>query len=234
MTDTIRDTLAEHVRSTREAEREIFDALDPVARDRPMRPGDWSPKDHQAHLTAWKERQADRYEATRNGHEPLVDEREDDEINAELQARTAEWSWEEVARQADEVSERLAAEIEATDPATLAANERLIAGTFGNGPFHAITHFGWLVDGGVGLDEGRLAGFLDGQERMLKQATLADRDRGAGLYNLACAHAVAGRLDRARPLLRDAFGMRVDLAEFAKEDPDLVALRDELPTLSGG
>lgn len=234
MTDSIRDSLVEHVRSTRDAERDIFDALDPDVRDRPMRPGDWSPKDHQAHLTAWKERQADRYEAIRNGREPLVDEREDDEINAELHARTAGWPWDEVVRQADEVSERLASEIAATDEATLAANERLVAGTFGNGPFHAITHFGWLADAGVALDEARLAAFLDGQEHMLRTATLPDRDRGTGFYNLACAHALAGRLDRARPLLRDAFAMRPDVAEFAREDPDLVALRDELASLAGG
>ena len=234
MTDSIRDSLVEHVRSTRDAERGIFDALDPDVRDRPMRPGDWSPKDHQAHLTAWKERQADRYEAIRNGREPLVDEREDDEINAELHARTAGWPWEEVVRQSDEVSERLASEIAATDEATLTANERLVAGTFGNGPFHAITHFGWLADAGVALDEARLAAFLDGQEHMLRTATLPDRDRGTGFYNLACAHALAGRLDRARPLLRDAFVLRPDVAEFAREDPDLVALRDELASLAGG
>jgi hypothetical protein len=233
MTDSIRDTLVEHVRSTRQAERDILGALDPDVRDRPMRPGDWSPKDHQAHLTAWKERQADRYEAIRNGREPLVDEREDDEINAELHARTADWSWEDVVRQADEVSERLASEIAATDPATLAENERLVAGTFGNGPFHALTHFGWLADAGVVLEEKRLADFVDGQERILRTATLPDRDRGTGYYNLACAHAVAGRFDRARPLLRDAFTMRTDLIEVATEDPDLVALRGELASLAG-
>jgi hypothetical protein len=53
-----------------------------------------------------------------------------------------------------------------------------------------------------------------------------------GLYNVACAHAVAGRLDRARPLLRTAFRVRPDLAEFARNDPDLVQLREELGVLS--
>lgn len=64
-------------------------------------------------------------------------------------------------------------------------------------------------------------------------APLPDADRAIAVYNLACAHAAGGRLDRARPLLRIAFGLRPDLAEFATGDPDLVELREELPTLAG-
>ncbi|MGZ6214456.1 MAG: hypothetical protein ACXWMG_05845 [Candidatus Limnocylindria bacterium] len=41
---------------------------------------------------------------------------------------------------------------------------------------------------------------------------------------------MAGRLDRARPLLPVAFRLRPDLVEFANEDPDLLELRDGLPT----
>ena len=78
------------------------------------------------------------------------------------------------------------------------------------------------------MNEQRVAAFVDEHERHLASPGLADSDRGVGLYNLACAHAVAGRLDRARPLLRAAFKLRPDLAEFAKEDPDLVELREEL------
>ena len=47
----------------RQAERDVFGALDPAVRDRPMRIGDWSPKDVQAHLTAWKRLQTDRMRA---------------------------------------------------------------------------------------------------------------------------------------------------------------------------
>ncbi len=232
MTDSILDALVHHVRSTRQAERDIFGALDPAVRDRPMRPGDWSPKDHQAHLSAWKARQADRFAAIRNGREPLVDEREDDVVNAELHATRADWAWPDVEREADEISQRLESEIAAMDPDVLAANERLIGGTFGNGPFHAITHFGWLTEAGVGVDESRLDAFMDEQEQQLRGEALAERDRGTGLYNLACAHALAGRLDRARSLLREGFALRPDMREFAAEDPDLEELRDELSDLA--
>src|SRR5206468_7308645 len=109
----------------------------------------------------------------------------------------------------------------------------LIGGIFGNGSAHAMTHFGWLLDAGIGVDPGRVASFVDIQERLLDLGALPDADRGVGLYNLACAHALAGRLDRARALLPDAFRLRPDLAEFAREDPDLKELRDELSTLMG-
>jgi hypothetical protein len=136
--------------------------------------------------------------------------------------------------EADEVSERLEEEIRTAGSTRLVESGGLIGGIFGNGSSHAMTHFGWLVEADIGVDEARVAAFVDDQERLLNGDALPDFDRGVGLYNLACAHALAGRLDRARPLLRVAFGLRPDLAEFAKEDPDLVELRDELGALSGG
>ena len=61
MSTDLTGTLVALLRSMRDAERAIFGGLKPEFRDRPMREGDWSPKDHQAHLTAWKARQANRY-----------------------------------------------------------------------------------------------------------------------------------------------------------------------------
>ena len=105
--DPLVEALAAQLRATRDAERDLFNALDPEVRDRPMRPGDWSPKDHQAHLTAWRAIQANRIHAARLGEPIPTDVREDDEINAELQATRADWSWDATAAEADEVSERL-------------------------------------------------------------------------------------------------------------------------------
>jgi hypothetical protein len=229
--DPLVEDLVAQLQATREAERDLFGALDPAVRDGPLRPGDWSPKDHQAHLTAWKEVQANRIHAARLGEPIPTDTREDDEINAELQAKRADWSWDAIAAEADEVSERLESEIRAAGSTVLNKIERLVAGIFGNGPFHAITHFGWLRDADIGVEESRVIAFVDTIEQLLDTSGLPDADRGVGLYNLACAHAVAGRLDRARSLLRVAFRLRPDLAEYAKEDTDLVELREELAGL---
>ena len=52
--DPLIAALVDQLQAMRQAERDIFGGLDPQVRDRPLRPNDWSPKDHQAHLTAWK------------------------------------------------------------------------------------------------------------------------------------------------------------------------------------
>src|SRR6187397_99790 len=96
--------LVEQLEAMRAAERDVFGALDPEVRDRPMRPGDWSPKDHQAHLTAWKKIQSERIQAAARGEKLAADARETDERNAELQALRADWTWDDIAREADEVT----------------------------------------------------------------------------------------------------------------------------------
>ena len=231
--DRIATELAEMLRVTREAERDIFGALDPAVRDRPIREGDWSPKDHQAHLTAWKARQAKRYEALRSGVEtPATPDAETDAINAELQAARAGWDWDSIEREADEVHDRLVAQVLATEPRLIRNSDRIIAGTFGNGAYHALQHFGWLAEADIGTDPVRVTRFIDEVGDILDRSSLPDADRGTGIYNVACYHAVAGRLDVARPLLRDAFRLRPDLAEYAVSDSDLAALRDELADLA--
>lgn len=231
--DPLVTALVDQLRSMRAAERDVFGALDATVRDRPMRPGDWSPKDHQAHLTAWKRIQTDRMRAAAKGETVAADARETDELNAELQAERADWDWAEILKEADATSDGLEAEIRGAGPQVLKETDGLVGRIYGNSAAHALTHFAWLVQAGVGVDQKRVADFLDEHERHLSTAPLPDADRAIALYNLACAHATAGRLDRARPLLRDAFAVRPDLAEFAKEDPDLVELREELPGLAG-
>ena len=139
--DPMVPALVELLRGMRDSERDIFGSLDPDVRDRPMRPNDWSPKDHQAHLTAWKAIQAERIRAVAAGEELPTEQREDDEVNAELQAMRADWSWEAVVAEADEIGQRLEAAIRSAGAAVLQESDRLIGGIFGNGPFHAITHF---------------------------------------------------------------------------------------------
>jgi hypothetical protein len=231
--DPLLTALIGQLRAMRAAERDVFGSLEPEVRDRPLRPNDWSPKDHQAHLTAWKGIQADRIRANTMGEDPPFVGTETDEVNAALQATHADWPWAQVVAEADEVSQRLEAEIRAAGATRLVESGGLIGGIFGNGASHAMTHFGWLVDANIGVDQARVSAFVNDQERLLKADGVPDFDRGVGLYNLACAHAIAGRLDRARPLLQDAFRLRPDLVEFANGDPDLVELRDELGTLSG-
>jgi hypothetical protein len=227
------DGLAELLRMTRHVEADVFGGLDPHVRETPIRKDDWTPKDFQAHLTAWKARQAKRFSAARRGVEPdLGPDGETDEINAALRAARVDWTWEAIVSEADEVSERLISEVSASDPEQIPDFGQLIAGTFGNGPFHALPHFAWLQDAGVPIDGARVDQFAADLEEALRSIELPDVDSGTALYNLACYHALAGRLEEARSLLRVAFVKRPDLGEFSLQDDDLKALRDELPELA--
>jgi hypothetical protein len=232
-TDSLAADLVEMLEITRTAERDVFGALAPDVRERPLRPGDWSPKDHLAHLAAWKARQADRYAAVQHGEEPGAgSENETDAINAELQRETAGLSWQETEDFAQQSHERLVAAIEATDPARIRAVAGLIGSTFGNGADHATQHFGWLRDARIGVDADASGRFVAVLEQLVARAALPDTDRGIALYNTACYLALDGQLDRARTLLRQAFALDPDLVRLAPDDPDLAALRDELPAMT--
>lgn len=234
MPDTsLAESLVRSLDAMRRAERDVFGALDPEVRDAPLRAGDWSPKDHQAHLTAWKARQADRFAATRTGADfPDIGEEETDAVNARLHATRADWAWEAIVEEADAVSRRLNEEIRATDPDVILANDRLMGGTFGNGAYHAQEHFGWLLDARIGVDMARVMAFIDEVEQAVRASELPDRDRGAGIYNTACFHARRGQTDRAMSLLSEAFRIRPDLVEWARQDSDLAELRDEIDGLA--
>jgi hypothetical protein len=230
---TLTDGLAEMLRLTRTAEVDVFGAIDPDVRERPIRAGDWTPKDFQAHLTAWKARQANRLSAARNGVEPEPGPPgETDEINAVYRAARADWTWEAIVQEADEVSERLVREVAAFEQDQLAEFDQLVATTFGNGPFHALPHFAWLQDAGVPIDVARVGRFASELEDALRDTQLPDLDAGTALYNLACYHALAGHREEARSLLRVAFVKRPDLGEYSLEDDDLKSIRDELPALA--
>jgi hypothetical protein len=232
MPDPLIDDLIDLLTLTRDAERDVFGALDAGVRDRPIRDGDWSPKDHQAHLTAWKGRQADRIAAARTQGALPDWVGETDEINARLQAARADWSWQAVVDEADAEHGRLVEELRGADPQLVRTGERLLEGTYGNGAFHAQEHFIWLLAAGTGIDEDRVFAFVEAVERHIRTADLPDRDRGTALYNAACFHALAGKLDAARQLLPDAFALRPDLLDFARQDADLEALRTELDALA--
>ena len=234
--DQLAEDLALAVEATRRAERDLFGAMDRAARERPIREGDWTPQDHQAHLTAWKGRQAERFDAAREGREiPATTEGEEtDAINAELRAERAGWAWDDLVREADDISERLARSIRATDAGAIVDSNRLIGGTFGNGVLHALVHFRWLAEAGTGIDEARIRAFARETERLVRVESIPGVDRAVGLYDLACHYALTDGLDEARSLLREAFRLRPDLVEYAPTDADLTALHGELGSLASG
>jgi hypothetical protein len=232
--DPLLRALAVTIERTRPVERDLFGGLDEATRHRPIREGDWDPKDVQAHLTAWKGRQADRYAAVREGRElsPSMQTDEEDALNAELRAARVDWPWNEIVDEADAVAERLIREIRQADPEVVRGSGRILGGTLGNGILHALTHFQWLVEAGVPLDADLVARFVEEAHELVTAPALPDSARAIGLYDLACFHALAGSDGAARDLLRGAFELDPKLIEFSQTDPDLASIREDLEGLA--
>ena len=233
--DNLTDALALTIETARSAERDLFGGLGGAILERPIREGDWSPKDFQAHLTAWKARQADRFAAMREGRElpPPMEDLEEDALNAELRAGRMHWDWVAVVEEADAVADRLIRELRQADADRLRTSDRLISGTFGNGVLHTLTHVRWLLEAGVPLDRARVAVFEDEALSVVSAAAIPEVARAVGVYDLACYHALSGSLDLARNLLRDAFRMDPELVEFSRTDEELLSIHGDIDSLVG-
>ena len=226
----LRTGLIDMLRATREAEREIFAAFDPTDRDAPAANGGWSTKDVQAHLTAWKRRTVERLVAIREGGEEPSNALETDEVNAIFHAERAGWPWTNVTTDADATTDALIREVESASTETLAIDR--ISGTImGNGSEHTLTHLPTIA-ARVGLDD-RMLEFADAIESTVADGAWPSRPVAFARYNLACFHALGGRLDQARPLLRLALAEQDELRIFAPDDDDLIALRAEMTSLMG-
>jgi hypothetical protein len=228
---SLRAGLSDGIRAARAAERAILAALDPTDRDAPAPDGGWSPKDVQAHLSAWRSRQVERLVARREGREaPTLEAAETDEINAIFHARRADWSWDEVVADADASADALIAEVDRAEASTI-TDDRVVGSILGNGPEHVLAHLP-AIAARVGLDD-RVAAVAETVAATVERGGWPPRSAAFARYNLACYHALAGRVDAARDLLRAALPDQPELRELAPQDDDLIALRAELPDLAG-
>ena len=232
LTDTdLRSDLIDSIRTCRETERAIFAALDPAVRDAPGADGGWSPKDNLAHLSAWRHRQAAKMAALRvDLPEPTLPGEGLDATNAIFHDERARWSWDVVDADADATANELIVEIEAASDAAL-TEQSVLGPIMGDGPEHDLGHLGPIARS-VGMTD-RVRALADRTQAMLDRGDWPDRAASVARYNLACFHALSGDLDAARALLRQVLPGNDELRDLAPKDDDLIALRDEIPTLSG-
>lgn len=233
MTDrsVLRASLVEGLRACRDTEREVFAALDPVARDAPGPDGGWSAKDNLAHLAAWRRRQVAKMAAFRaGGPEPELPGGDDlDATNAVFHAERAEWDWARVDADADASADALIAEVQAAGDDAL-EDQKIVGSIMGDGLEHDVAHLGSIATT-VGL-EGYVLKLAELARALIDRGDWPDRSAAYARYNLACFHALGGRLDEARALLRQALPVEEALRQHAPTDDDLIALRDELPSLA--
>lgn len=233
-TTPLQDDLIAMLQAARAAERDLFAMLDPDTITRPGAVGEWSPKDVQLHLAAWRAIEARRLHATRterpfDASDPALDA-PIDESNAELHARHATLSWSDAELQADASVDALLGAIGQSSTEILCECHDSIAGIGANGINHAIAHLSDIAALAGGKE--RYDVLARQVEAILHRGHLPPRDSGVLLYNIACHHALAGQPDEARRTLRAAFAQRRDLVESARDDPDLAAIHDDIPSLA--
>ena len=222
------------LQATRTAERDLFAMLDQEALTAPGMVGEWSAKDVQLHLAAWRAIEARRLDATLHDrpfddadpgpHAPI------DESNAALNARHARLGWTDAEAEADASVEALIAVVGSSSNEILCECDGTTAGIGANGINHAIAHLSDIATLAGGQQ--RYDVLARQLEAILHRGHVPPRDSGVLLYNLACHHALSGEPDEARRVLRTAFSLRHDLVEVAEEDPDLAAIRDDIPSLA--
>ena len=187
------------------------------------------------HLSAWRQRQVDRLVAAREGRdEPALAATETDEINADLPRRARGWPWDRVVADADATVEALIAEVEA------AADDDLADAT------------GRRIDHGQRVRSTRSTHLRAGRRasRGARPACWSWPPRSTAIVDRGGWPLARGRLRPLQPRLlprpRAAASTRRDrssarrspeqeeLRTFAPQDDDLVALRDEIPSLAEG
>jgi hypothetical protein len=229
--EPITASLIEAIAISRDAEREVFGSVDPSERDRPGSGAEWSAKDHQAHLGAWRRRQVEKMTALRTGTpDPGLPAPDVDSSNVIFHAERSDWTWEQVYADAEVTSDLLMGEVAAVRDSGLVDSDLLLT-VMGNGPGHDLEHL-VVVPGAVGVED-RVLALANALDALIDAGGWPSRPAAYARYNLACFHALGGRLDTARGLLRRALPEQEELRELAPKDDDLLALRDELPNLVG-
>ena len=152
-----------------------------------------------------------------------------DATNAVFHAERAGWPWAEVDADADASADELIAEVQTASDDAL-EDQKIIGSIMGDGPEHDLGHLGPIA-ATVGLD-GTVLALAELTRTLVDRGDWPDRSAAYARYNLACFHALGGRLDEARALLHQALPAEEDLRRHAPTDDDLIALRDELPALA--
>jgi tetratricopeptide (TPR) repeat protein len=189
----------------------------------------WSAKDVLLHIAFWKKRQLERLSAAARGEAPVELEHYD-QVNARVFEEWRERPWQAVIDESEQVFEALVSQVREFDPAALAdpnryawqAGRSLLSSLVGNGFWHPESHIAQCY-----IDRGDLPQAMRMQEDLTEQlGRYGDQlvPRGEALYNLACFYAINGQADKALELLPEALRLQPDVAEWSKEDPDLISL----------
>lgn len=207
--------------------------LSPDQKETGGAPDRWATKDTFGHILVWNQRGIERVNQIVSGVEPPVYTDDIDKVNAdifemnrhlpftEMEASLRD-SYQELIEHIKELSDD-----DLTDATRFAYSpgRALWTGILGNGVIHPVSHLAEVY-----LKQGKLEKAARLQEEAARRLMEMDDSttwRGLSIYNLACFHAQAGQKKEALRELGEALGLRPDLSEWTRQDPDLISLHGD-------
>lgn len=198
-------------------------------------PAYWSAKDHVAHMTFWRQQLILKVRAILQ-HETPAGMDDFEQLNPVVFASQQQRPWSEVLSESDRAYAELAALVDQLHDDDLTAVARfdwipdgrpLYALFMGYCYEHTQQHLAQYY-----LDRNDLAQALCTYEAWAGRVVQAEAPsalKGSVLYNLACFYATHAEVDKAITTLQQACTLYPSLKEFARTDPDLIAVRSRLP-----
>lgn len=189
----------------------------------------WSRSEILKHLTAVKQRQANRLTSVAQGETPLMGGQYTDQIFESYQ----NYSWSETQKEAVRVFVALTEQVKACSEEELADplrytwldGQALAEQILTKGVWHT---YGHLTE--ICTQQGNVGYIIDLYEKLVEEARQSNMHPlpyGGVTYNLACMYARTEQRDRAIELLSQAIKLYPALFKSAKADPDFAELRDE-------
>jgi tetratricopeptide (TPR) repeat protein len=212
--------------AAQDRERELENLCDDARPD----PGQWTAKDHIAHLAHWRRHAAQVLNAARTGA-PAPNAEDVDAVNADVEAANrdrpaeavkddARASYAELARAIDDCSDE-----DLMKPRPGRESAKVLEVVPGNGHLHVGEHLGFWYEA-----HGDHRGAEQAQLWTLEvhEAAFTDaKSRSFGAYNLGCYYARHGRAAEALPHLKHSLELNPELKEWARSDEDLDPVRND-------
>lgn len=232
---TFKSILFDLLREAQTKQNAFFQALPPAELAVIGEPDRWAAKDHVAHLSFWRQRLVLRLQA-HLCQEPQPVTGHFEQVNPIVFEENRYRAWSDILSESDQVYADLITLTTQLSEEDLTAFNRfdwmrgmpLYLSFMGNCYEHTQIHLGYYL-----IDHGNLQGAIETYEAWTGRVVSADESpdtlKGNMLYNLACFYATHDRLAQAEPVLRQAFALYPDTRAFALTDPDLEALRPNLP-----
>lgn len=192
----------------------------------------WAAKDVIAHVVYWNDSVNNRLERSLRGETVAQDENKDylhqNDVNFEAKK---EWTWEQVEAEVVRVTERTIAlvrecsdeQLNTTGFFAWTRQNSVAAQLVGSALWHGANHLaGFYVEKG---DADHALGLMRDLQVLFEKFE-GGKDLHLIRYDTACIYARLGQAEQALALLPGSFQRDPDLIAWARQDPDLVTLRD--------